>query len=82
MSQYKKTYSKEEVEEITIWFEERLSKLPKELQINAATMSTDLPHTVGSLIYNARHNHENVVFSALIGQLNEIRELLIKQGID
>jgi hypothetical protein len=78
MSEYKVQYTKEEVDELIQWFEDRKESLPKTAKIGDYVSIDDLPTTLKALEYNARRNRENVVFSGLIHQLFLLRDELMK----
>ena len=65
---YKPAYTKQEVDELTRWFEERMDRLPATLQLNEATAASDLPRTV--------------TFSGYMSHLDLIRLRLKEQGLE
>lgn len=81
---YKQVYTKEEVEELIGWFEERKERLPQALKLNDSTESVDLPHTVRALTAVLRNHKEklSVTFYGYISYLELIRLRLREQGWD
>ena len=57
---YKPAYTKQEVDELTRWFEERMDRLPATLQLNEATAASDLPRTVKALLAVLKVHKENI----------------------
>ena len=81
---FKREYEKEYIEELTGWFSERMGRLPKELRLDKATMSHDLPKTVGALVRTILNNKDNlnVTYSGYVSHLALIRRHLKEQGIE
>jgi len=81
---YKPAYTKQEVDELTRWFEERMDRLPATLQLNEATAASDLPRTVKALLAVLKVHKENisVTFSGYMSHLDLIRLRLKEQGLE
>lgn len=81
---YKPTYTKQEMDELARWFEERMECLPATLRLNEATESYDLPRTVKSLLKILKMHKENmtVTFSGYVSHLALIRLRLKEQGME
>ncbi len=81
---YKPQYSRQEVEEVVRWFEERMERLPESLQLNEATSTPDLRRTVGALLNVLRIHKEtlSVTFSGYMAHLELIRLRLQEQGME
>ena len=77
-------YTKQEVDELTRWFEERMDRLPATLQLNEATAASDLPRTVKALLAVLKVHKENisVTFSGYMSHLDLIRLRLKEQGLE
>lgn len=73
---FKPSYTSEEIAELTTWFEERMDKLPKTLQLIDCLSTRDLPRTVRSYIRLLQAPRQNVAFSGYVAQLFLIREAL------
>lgn len=73
---FKTQYSKEEVEEVINWFEERMEQLPRELQISNSMRTSNLPETVKKLIKFVVSNEQTATFSGYASHLLLIRERL------
>ena len=74
---YKPAYTKQEVDELTRWFEERMDRLPATLQLNEATAASDLPRTV-----KVHKENISVTFSGYMSHLDLIRLRLKEQGLE
>jgi len=79
--EYKPDYDKAFRDEHIKWFEERMDRLPKSLQINDAMYSSNLELTVKGLMRTLRNNVPNVTFSGYMNTLLQIREKLEEQGL-
>ena len=81
---YKPAYTKQEVDELTRWFEERMDRLPATLLLNEATAASDLPRTVKALLSVLKVHKENisVTFSGYMSHLDLIRLRLKEQGLE
>lgn len=80
---FKPEYSKSEIQELITWFEERMDRLPDELQISRAAYTSDLKATVDSLLELMRVRSMNVVtFCGYAAHLFLIRERLKQQGME
>ena len=75
---YKPAYTKQEVDELTRWFEERMDRLPATLQLNEATAASDLPRTV----LKVHKENISVTFSGYMSHLDLIRLRLKEQGLE
>lgn len=80
---YKPAYAKQEVDELTRWFEERMDRLPATLQLNEAMGTSDLPRTVKALLAVVKAHKENisVPLSGYMSHLEIIRLRLKEQGM-
>ncbi len=79
---FKPVFTREEQRELMEWFEQRMDKLPKELQINKSTHSADLPRTVKAMIGVIKEKGGSTAFSGYIAHLELIRERLKRQGME
>ena len=81
---FKREYEKEYIEELTGWFSKRMDHLPKELRVDKATMSYDLPKTVNALVRTIMQNKDNltVTYSGYVCHLDLIRLRLKEQGME
>ncbi len=79
---FKPVFSRGEQKELMEWFEQRMDKLPKEIQINKSTRSTDLPRTVQAMIGVIKEKGGSTAFSGYIAHLVLIRERLKMQGME
>lgn len=78
---YKADYDEAFRDEQIRWFEERMDRMPKSLQIDDATYSEDLKLTINGLIRTLSRNAPSVVFSGYMNTLLHIREKLEEQGL-
>jgi hypothetical protein len=81
MRKYKKNYTEAFREEQLRWFEERMDKLPKEMQIDEATYTPDLPLTVRHLALTLRNYAPSIIFSGYMETLMKIKEKLKAEGL-
>ncbi len=72
--EYKKLYSQEEIDEITVWFESHKDQLPESLDVDKATHMSNFRQTVSSYIDIARLHRENATYSGQIYFLFQMRE--------
>ena len=81
---WKPAYSRQEVDELTRWFEERMDRLPRTMQLNGSTSTSDLPRTVKALsaVLKAHKEKMPVTFSGYISHLELIRLRLKEQGME
>lgn len=81
---YKPTYTRQELDELARWFEERMERLPAALQIDEATRTSDLPRTVKALLalLKTQKGNVSVTFSGYMFRLQTIRSCLEKQGME
>lgn len=81
---FKPDFKKEEVEEVLAWFEARMDKLPKSMQLDAATKTDNLPLTVDHLmrVLSRHKNNFSVTFGGYMTMLLSIRQRLQKEGIE
>ena len=77
--EYKESYTHEEVQELLDWFKGR--ELPKSLQINVSTHSSDLAKTVDVLCLRIPLHYGNSTFVSDIRHLIEIKEKLEELGL-
>ena len=84
MDFFKDTYTKEEVDDVIAWFEDKMDKLPKTLRISDSTVSDDLAFTVRSLsnLLRAQQDRLSVNYSGYVAHLMLIRHRLKEQGIE
>ena len=73
---FKNEYTPEELNELYAWFEQRMERLPKSLQIDEATYTGDLRRTVKSYIRLLRAMGLTVSQSGYVAHLLLIRERL------
>ena len=79
---FKEYYTREELNELVTWFDERMDRLPQQLVIDDTCTSSDLPKTVRALCKLAGRQHLDVCFSGYFSQLFTIRERLQAQGME
>lgn len=82
MRTYQPEYTKGFRDEQIRWFEERMDKLPQELQINEYSRSRNLTFTVKALIRTLQANTPSVTFSGYMETLMQIKDRLIEQGME
>lgn len=75
---YKPTYTKEEVEELTNWFDTH--KYENEVDLGQGILISDLRKALIPMRNIALNKYDNRTFSGQIHILFRIREELIKQG--
>ena len=73
---YKPAYTKQEVDELTRWFEERMDRLPATLQLNEATVKALLA------VLKVHKENISVTFSGYMSHLDLIRLRLKEQGLE
>ena len=81
MRKYKKNYTEAFRDEQLKWFEERMDKLPKSLQIDEATHSPNLPLTVQHLMLTLKDNAPSITFSGYMETLLKRKDKLKAEGI-
>ncbi|MBQ8968933.1 MAG: hypothetical protein IJ064_04270 [Bacteroidaceae bacterium] len=81
MRKYIPNYTETFRDELLKWFAERMDRLPKSLQYNASSYSSDLHKTVDSLSRMLRANKPGVTFSGYMEQLLQIKDKLQEQGL-
>lgn len=81
---YKPEYTKEEVDELLHWFDERADRLPATLKLNTSTFASDLPRTVKSLtnILKVHKGNISVTFYGYMAHLELIRLRLQEEGME
>ena len=82
MKYFKEYYTREELNELVTWFDERMDRLPQQLVIDDTCTSSDLPKTVRALCKLAGRQHLDVCFSGYFSQLFTIRERLQAHGME
>ena len=78
---YKSIFSKEELNELTDWFNERKDKLPETLQVDDAIFVKDLRQTVDYYLRLVELYHDKRAFSGQLYLLERIRKKLIELGL-
>ena len=78
---YKSIFSKEELNELTDWFNERKDKLPETLQVDDATFVKDLRQTVDYYLRLVELYHDKRAFSGQLYFLERIRKKMIELGL-
>ncbi|MCR4921881.1 MAG: hypothetical protein K5945_09315 [Bacteroidaceae bacterium] len=73
---FKPEYKEEEMQELFEWFEQRMDRLPKTMQIDEATSTSDLRRTVVSYIRLLRSMKLTISHSGYVAHLLLIRERL------
>lgn len=81
MRTYKANYTEAFRDEQLRWFEERMDRLPQSLQISESTSTSNLPHTVKSLMLTLQQNKPSVTFSGYMETLMKIKDKLEEQGL-
>lgn len=76
--EYKPTYTKEEIDELTIWFETHTYE--KELDLGDGIYIKNLDETIPPMLHVAQTKYENRTFSGQIHQLFRIREALLSSA--
>ena len=81
---FKEDYTKEEINEVISWFEDKMDRLPKTLRLNPSTVSNDLAFTVKSLssLLKAQQERMSVNYSGYVAHLMLIRQKLKEAGIE
>ena len=79
---FKPDFTKEEVNELIAWFEERMDRMPAELQINKSSYTKNLRFTVTKLISMLKEREVTVTICGYIAHLALIKERLIQAGMD
>lgn len=79
---FKPDFTKEEVNELIAWFEERMDRMPAELQINKSSHSKNLRFTVTKLISMLKEREVTVTLCGYIAHLALIKERLIRDGME
>lgn len=72
----KQRYTEKEVTEIVSWFEQQKEQLPQSLRIDKTLNIPDLKRTVNDLCILAKKRYDSPTFSAQIGFLFTIREII------
>lgn len=78
---YKTEYKEEEMQELFEWFEKHKEQLPKTLQIDDATSTSDLPRTVNSFIRLLKGLKLTPSNAGYVAHLMLIRQRLREEGI-
>ncbi len=81
MREFNPNYTTEERDAQVAWFDQHIDQLPQEMQINAATRTSNLPNTVRALLNTIRANQPAVTFAGYFETLLQIRDRLEEQGI-
>lgn len=76
--EYKPTYTKEEIDELTNWFETHTYE--KELDLGDGIYIKNLDETIPPMLHVAQTKYENRTFSGQIHQLFRIREALLSSA--
>lgn len=76
--EYKTTYTKQEIDELTQWFDSHTFE--KELDMGKGMYIEDVNFTIKPMLHIAQTQYENKTFSGQIHQLYRIKELLIQQN--
>lgn len=79
---FKPDFTKEEVNELIAWFEERMDRMPAELQINKSSHTKNLRFTVAKLISMLKDRDVTVTLCGYIAHLALIKERLIRDGME
>ena len=79
---FKPDFTKEEVNELIAWFEERMDRMPAELQINKSSQTKNLRFTVTKLISMLKEREVTVTICGYIAHLALIKERLIQAGME
>lgn len=82
MKKIKELYTLEEINDLTSWFEARMDKLPKSLEVMPGVTAPDLHLVVSNYIDVANLHKENPTYTGQISHLFRIREVLMSQGMD
>ena len=78
---YKSIFSKEELNELTDWFNERKDRLPEKLQVDDAPFVKYLRQTVDYYLRLVELYHYKRAFSGQLYLLERIRKKLIDLGL-
>lgn len=76
--EYKKTFTKEEIDELIHWFDTH--QYEKELDLGIGVSTKNLDQSIPPLIHVARTKYMSPVFSGQIYMLFRIRDALIQQN--
>ncbi len=76
--EYKRIHTKEEIDELASWFEQR--KFDQDIDLGSGLHIVELDKTLEQLIHLSKNNYDNPVFSGPITMLYRIKDELIKQG--
>lgn len=79
---FKPDFTKAEVNELIAWFEERMDRMPTELQINKSSHTKNLRFTVTKLISMLKEREVTVTICGYIAHLALIKERLIRDGME
>lgn len=79
--EYKKQFTREEINELAGWYRKHWQELPETLQLDDATRFLQLRQTIQSIfsVYDLHSEHK--AFSGHIYQLWKIQRALQEQGI-
>lgn len=77
--EYKKQYTKEEVEELAAWLEAHRKQMPKDFYLDKATHIGNLPEMVPFYIDIIRKHHENSTYSGQVYTIFRMRDVLKEQ---
>lgn len=70
--EYKEMYSLEEIQKLVDWFKNK--QVPQSLQIDSATLCTNLKETIDALSEQALLHHKNPTFNYATRMLFQIKE--------
>lgn len=73
---FKKTYTAEELQELTNWITEHLPHMPESLQLNKATYIADLHRTARYYLDLVKLHQNNPTYGGQLHHLFEIRQRL------
>lgn len=80
--EFKKKYSKEELEELCAWFASRMDKLPADMHLDKAIYVKDFPTTVRHYLEIVRLHGDNPTYSGQVYHLFLMRDNLLAAGME
>ena len=78
---FKAEYEASELQELFEWFEKHMEQLPRELQLDDATYTRDLPRTVRSYVHLLQNMRRTISQGGYVAHLMLIRERLRDEGL-
>ena len=79
--EYKKIYSPEELNEIINWTKQNLHRMPKSLQLDAATFIPDLHATIEAYVDICQTHYNNPTYGAQIRHIFMMRDKMLNDNL-